>query len=412
MLRWDEGSDEATEFRPSPLESATRINLALSADPTRLLGRTTPMHKPRLFAAVAGGLFCAAGGTAYSQTCADLGVPVNGHPNYQERAVHVLTNAVRIAPQQYRDTYLNAPSILMPGTYPAVGPLSWSYTLNQSGRAHATGMASTPGCQFRHDSCDGTSWSTRIHAYYNDSQSIAENIAAGQTSPLSVMSAWLLDNVGGVPAPDGSSGDGHRRNIMNGNYAAVGHGYATGTNQYTRYWVQDFGGVIPTNARCRPVSSASHIIQGSTVNFLATFYDLANQPPQSTEVVVNGVAHLLTLHLGTAARGTYRFQSPSTGSCRSYHFVFRDAAGTITRYPIRGDLRTTTEGGCTETFIDSAPEPCSADFDNSGTVAVPDIFAFLSAWFAGQPAANFDGAGGVTVPDIFAFLSEWFAGCP
>lgn len=54
---------------------------------------------------------------------------------------------------------------------------------------------------------------------------------------------------------------------------------------------------------------------------------------------------------------------------------------------------------------------CEADIDGSGSANVPDIFAFLSLWFAGSPAADFDGANGLGVPDIFAFLSAWFAGC-
>ncbi len=53
-----------------------------------------------------------------------------------------------------------------------------------------------------------------------------------------------------------------------------------------------------------------------------------------------------------------------------------------------------------------------ADFDNSGTLTVADIFAFLSAWFAGDMRADFDNSGSLGVPDIFAFLSAWFAGCP
>jgi hypothetical protein len=59
-----------------------------------------------------------------------------------------------------------------------------------------------------------------------------------------------------------------------------------------------------------------------------------------------------------------------------------------------------------------APPPtvCAADFDNNGQVQVADIFAFLAAWFAGQPAAmNFGGVAGV--PAVFAFLTAWFAGC-
>jgi hypothetical protein len=58
------------------------------------------------------------------------------------------------------------------------------------------------------------------------------------------------------------------------------------------------------------------------------------------------------------------------------------------------------------------PPSCAADFDGNGAAEVPDIFAFLSAWFASDAAADIDGTPGVGVPDIFAFLSIWFAGCP
>jgi hypothetical protein len=54
--------------------------------------------------------------------------------------------------------------------------------------------------------------------------------------------------------------------------------------------------------------------------------------------------------------------------------------------------------------------PCPADHDGSGIVAVADIFAFLSDWFAGD--ADFDGSGATEVGDIFAFLAAWFQGCP
>ncbi len=62
------------------------------------------------------------------------------------------------------------------------------------------------------------------------------------------------------------------------------------------------------------------------------------------------------------------------------------------------------------------PQRCSADFDRDGSVGVPDIFSFLSAWFAGSSTpdgwrADFDGSCSVAVPDIFSFLSAWFTGC-
>ncbi len=54
---------------------------------------------------------------------------------------------------------------------------------------------------------------------------------------------------------------------------------------------------------------------------------------------------------------------------------------------------------------------CRADFDGQNGVEVPDIFAFLSVWFAQDEAADINGDSSITVPDIFAFLSLWFAGC-
>ena len=62
-------------------------------------------------------------------------------------------------------------------------------------------------------------------------------------------------------------------------------------------------------------------------------------------------------------------------------------------------------------FMDSLPSPCRADFDDSGTRTINDIFIFLSAWFALDPRCDIDGLNGVNVADIFAFLSAWFAGC-
>jgi hypothetical protein len=64
------------------------------------------------------------------------------------------------------------------------------------------------------------------------------------------------------------------------------------------------------------------------------------------------------------------------------------------------------------TSLEATVVICFADFNCSGFVEVPDIFAFLSAWFANDARADFDGSGlPVSVPDIFAFLSAWFAGC-
>ncbi len=65
-----------------------------------------------------------------------------------------------------------------------------------------------------------------------------------------------------------------------------------------------------------------------------------------------------------------------------------------------------------EHYVATGCGGCAADFDCNGFREVPDIFAFLSAWFAMDPRTDIDGVPGIGVPDIFAFLSLWFAGCP
>jgi hypothetical protein len=45
-------------------------------------------------------------------------------------------------------------------------------------------------------------------------------------------------------------------------------------------------------------------------------------------------------------------------------------------------------------------------------VAIPDIFAFLSAYFAGLPSANVDGVSTVNAGDVRYFLTLWCSGCP
>ena len=54
---------------------------------------------------------------------------------------------------------------------------------------------------------------------------------------------------------------------------------------------------------------------------------------------------------------------------------------------------------------------CRADFNNSLTVSVQDVFDFLAAYFAADPRADFNDMAGITVQDIFDFLAAYFSGC-
>ncbi len=69
-------------------------------------------------------------------------------------------------------------------------------------------------------------------------------------------------------------------------------------------------------------------------------------------------------------------------------------------------------GASASAFLNlTTPPPCPADFNNSGSVTVQDIFDFLEAYFTGDPRADINGEGGVTVQDIFDYLAAYFAAC-
>lgn len=73
----------------------------------------------------------------------------------------------------------------------------------------------------------------RIKDYYPSPR--AENIAAGYSTPQSVMNGWM-------------NSTGHRNNILSTSSWEIGVGYHQGSGSYGRYWVQDFGrrgGVYP-----------------------------------------------------------------------------------------------------------------------------------------------------------------------
>jgi uncharacterized protein YkwD len=99
-------------------------------------------------------------------------------------------------------------------------------SLQRAAQAHSADMAARN--YFSHTSQDGRTFADRIRAAGYGGNRMAENIAAGQATAASVMQAWM-------------SSSGHRANILNCSYTALGVGHATG-GSYGHYWVQDFGG--------------------------------------------------------------------------------------------------------------------------------------------------------------------------
>ncbi|CEG42618.1 CAP domain [Plasmopara halstedii] len=85
-------------------------------------------------------------------------------------------------------------------------------------------------CTMTHTGSNGSHLSDRIknQGYYYST--VAENVAAGQTSVESVMTSWW-------------NSPGHRANLLNKNVTNVGFSKVVNNNchNYATYWTQDFG---------------------------------------------------------------------------------------------------------------------------------------------------------------------------
>ncbi|HYN65639.1 MAG TPA: CAP domain-containing protein [Ornithinibacter sp.] len=102
--------------------------------------------------------------------------------------------------------------------------LRWESRLATAARLHSEDMARRN--YFSHTSLDGRSPWDRIRAQ-GYAYGSAENIAAGQSTPAAVMTAWM-------------NSSGHRANILNCSNKALGVGIGKG-GSYGTYWTQDFG---------------------------------------------------------------------------------------------------------------------------------------------------------------------------
>ena len=99
--------------------------------------------------------------------------------------------------------------------------------LSSVAQKHSEDMAKNN--YFSHTNLSGLSPFDRIKNAGITYRTAAENIAAGQKTPAQVVKSWM-------------NSDGHRKNILNGNFTKMGLGYATSNSGYGIYWTQVFTG--------------------------------------------------------------------------------------------------------------------------------------------------------------------------
>ena len=106
-----------------------------------------------------------------------------------------------------------------------LAPLSWNSDLANVARAHSKDMSVRNFMS--HTNPDGLSPFDRIKNAGISYRSAAENIAAGQATPQSVMQGWM-------------NSAGHKANILNPDLKEIGVGYFNSTTGYKHYWTQVF----------------------------------------------------------------------------------------------------------------------------------------------------------------------------
>ena len=118
-----------------------------------------------------------------------------------------------------------------------IGGLRLSRTLGAAAEHHSRDMARYN--YFGHTLRNGTSWSTNIVNHgYTASGTMAENIAAGNSSAQATFDQWRRSS-------------GHNRNMLNPNFKAIGIGRASkSTSRYGWYWTTTFGGRFDSSPSC------------------------------------------------------------------------------------------------------------------------------------------------------------------
>ncbi|GAA4638406.1 hypothetical protein GCM10023196_095980 [Actinoallomurus vinaceus] len=107
------------------------------------------------------------------------------------------------------------------------GALTINARLARAAQGHSADMVARHF--FDHTNPDGKGPGERLAAVGYASGAWGENIAAGQQTPAAVMNSWM-------------NSPGHRANILNCGFHAIGIGVAFGSGTpYGTYWTQDFG---------------------------------------------------------------------------------------------------------------------------------------------------------------------------
>ena len=213
-----------------------------------------------------------------------------------------------------------------------LGYLKYSSELSRAASDRAEEIVSV----FDHTRPDGTKCFTILDDYGISYYAAGENIAAGQSSPESVMNAWM-------------NSSGHRANILSGNFNFIGVGVVYSGGYY--YWVQLFAG-------SNSLSGSVIVADGDT-------------PPAETQSTTKATT---TTTSTTAKKSTTTTKKTTTTTMPT----LKTSAAATTTTASQGTTSVTDTDDLPPLPTDASP---SADDDDGSTVendaGSPGFFAWL-----------------------------------
>jgi len=238
-----------------------------------------------------------------------------GIPTYQEREVHLWTNAVRSAPESFEADYDCDLSTFSTSQRTPQIPLWWHQGLGQAARMHTLDMEQHDNLS--HTGSDGSQPSDRVEGLY--SGWVGENIAVGYPTAWSaVIEGWMCST-------------GHRANIMDPGYVDLGTG-VVGVWYTQNFGQRDFD----TTAFAARTGIHLPRYPNAAADYQLSVYT-EDVPPLAVRVVANGQPHPMSVRLGSETNGIYEaVEVPISEDCTAYWFEVEQDGGEIDRYPQDG----------------------------------------------------------------------------
>lgn len=271
---------------------------------------------------------CNAGGcSAYSKESYNVSFAADAVPNMDERYLLFLVNESRADPAAYGyPEYAPLPPVMYNALMQYAAHSHSQAILNSDfniGHCYPDPPESQPNVEFR---CP--SERARDVGYYGG---LSENLIAGDDGWQAAEGAHqaFMDS------------EGHRNNILDPGAKEAGLGHVYDPNKGSIWHGQYTYTFCGWNPVTLPALPSGLVVpywgrRTTVFSFLVNFYNAGGSGPTQAHVVIDGIAHPMSLRHGTPANGSYVYTTTLPPGSHTYYFDFRYGGGQVARLPPSG----------------------------------------------------------------------------